>query len=656
MPAHGSGRRSVRLRRAYLRPLPWACGLALALAWPLTGASGFVVQIDGGTSFGEGAIRIAVDPAGDLLVLGTLQPGAPAGPRLVALVKLAGANGQTLWTATAQGGSTQFGAPHVPKDLAVDSAGDAVVVGRLLQASGATASAIRFRGSDGAELWRTDLQGTDPSSSANWLNAVALGPAGDVFATGLVDNGTSPAGDLIAVRLSAADGSVLWRTELSGPDPGSQGLDIALDPAGAVVVAGGLSSVGGEGTDFAVIKLDAADGSEIWRSSLDGTFSGALSNDFAEAVATDANGDVIAVGRVLDAATLTDILVAKFSGSTGSVLWRTQISGPGAFSGDDGLALAVDPTGDVHIAGKLEDSATGLDFYLARLSGSDGSILWQRQVDGGPLDVDSARSIVLDPSGRTLAAGSLESSSGFGENLAVVALDSATGSELWRTEMPGSGADLALFANDDVAAAGSVFNSAGTDANMLVARLSGLDGSDPVGLAGDRLIAVDKGAPGGLHKLLWIARDPLLPVPARGAPDDPRTAGARFHVFNPDTGERVSLEMPAAGWQPLGTDANPKGFKYLDKTGALGPCKVAVVKAGKLAKVLCLGKLGSIPFTLDEAAQGRLAGRLHFGTGLGASLCTDFGGTLVKDQSTADRASAVFKALRAPAPAPCPNP
>ena len=93
-----------------------------------------------------------------------------------------------------------------------------------------------------------------------------------------------------------------------------------------------------------------------------------------------------------------------------------------------------------------------------------------------------------------------------------------------------------------------------------------------------------------------------------------------------------------------------KGFKYRDKDLSDGPCKVALIKPGKLLKALCLGS--AIGFTLDEPTQGGLSGAIQMGTG--RSHCMEWGGgTMVKDKQAANGKVGIFVGRNASAPADC---
>src|SRR6185295_12710793 len=120
----------------------------------------------------------------------------------------------------------------------------------------------------GHELWRRVIDGT--SSSTDVANAVAVDAAGDVAAAGFTTNGGSS--DFTVVRVNGADGTLLWPAPVTidgdGVDFDDYANAVAVDAAGNVVAAGVLDNTGTDGdngVDFTVVALAAADGAERWR-------------------------------------------------------------------------------------------------------------------------------------------------------------------------------------------------------------------------------------------------------------------------------------------------------------------------------------------------------------------------------------------------------
>jgi hypothetical protein len=380
--------------------------------------------------------------------------------------------------------------------IAVDAQGDVIAAGNgdfRASRDGPWDVMIvaKFSGDAGKELWRAmgDEEGT--------AHTVATDAQGDVYVAGTT-------GDLskrfTVAKLSGADGTRMWRAELTGTLPGSYHGNIAyavvVDGAGDLIAAGSLSNED-TGGDFAVVKLRGATGEELWRRSFSGS-EGRYSNDHALSVGLDRNGDVFAGGYVHNSGQWMDFVVAKLSGSTGAELWRYELNGE-ADDFDRALTLAIDNDGDAVVGGYLSRAAdSGVDFAVIKLSGADGIERWRHVVDGAMSEtdlpgwvLDGAHSVVVDAAGDVFAGGTLYELDGFSE-FTVMKLASSNGSELWRQTLDGTGDDsdsqnvlfipadaakaLAVDSNGDVIATGQLFQG-GSRADFATVRFSGTDGT-----------------------------------------------------------------------------------------------------------------------------------------------------------------------------------
>jgi streptogramin lyase len=182
----------------------------------------------------------------------------------------------------------------------------------------------------------------------------------------------------------------------------------------------------------------------------------------------------------------------------------------------------------------------------------------------------------------------------------------------------------------------------------------GSGGERPAGIpvSGRTLTVSDDPADADRRQLRVSSRDGSIPIPSARTVADPSRNGAVLQVGNPATGEWASIDLPASGWSIVGKSDSPKGYKYRDRDLANGPCRIVLVKQGKL-KLKCQG--GGIGLTLDEPeGQGLLVVSLQFG-GM-APLCMEFGGRVVRDQAADGGELGLFKAKGASAPGACAQP
>jgi hypothetical protein len=127
------------------------------------------------------------------------------------------------------------------------------------------------------------------------------------------------------------------------------------DAAGHVIVTGT------SGPDMLTLKYSGANGSVLWQRRYDGTANG---DDWtiAKAVAVGSSGDVVVTGSPQNARG-TDYYTAKYAAVDGTVLWEKRYNGP-ANGHDIASALAVDG-GNVVVTGQSQNES-GFDYYTAK--------------------------------------------------------------------------------------------------------------------------------------------------------------------------------------------------------------------------------------------------------------------------------------------------
>jgi hypothetical protein len=349
--------------------------------------------------------------------------------------------------------------------IAVDPAGDVVAAGVLKPTgfSGGEFGVIKFAGATGTQLWRRSIFGIAPGSG-NGANAVTTDAAGDVVATGFTQNGATDE-DFTVVKLASANGMEVWRQTLSLSSGNDVGNDVATDGAGDVIAVGSQTFVGG---DFTVVKLAGGTGAELWRQD--------TNDGFAFALALYPGGDVIAAGR--DGAGFA-FAVTRLTGATGAEAWRTVLDDSG-FASD----VAIDGAGDVLAAGTVDSGSGVRDLFVVKLSGGTGTELWRRSFSGtDPSFQTMAEAVAVDAAGDVFVAGHLTNRNTEDDWL-VVKLAGATGADLWSREVSGTAGfsfdratSLALDSAGDAIVAGFV-DSGSTNHDFTVLRLAGASGAE----------------------------------------------------------------------------------------------------------------------------------------------------------------------------------
>jgi len=183
-------------------------------------------------------------------------------------------------------------------------------------------------------------------------------------------------------------------------------------------------------------------------------------------------------------------------------------------------------------------------------------------------------------------------------------------------------------------------------------------------IPGAKIKVADATQPGvARRRILFVSKDPAIPLPADGSAGDPSLNGGSLHVVNTaGSGESQVFALGAGNWHRIpGDPSDPlRGWKY--KEGVSTPptfdYKIKVVLkqtySGVVLRALVDDDRGSvISYTLDEPTQGSIGVQVSTGSD---RVCADFGGTIVED-SSADLGNGVYRgafvAKTAPAPAAC---
>jgi cysteine-rich repeat protein len=370
----------------------------------LSGATGAEVwrhTVDGGFKVEDSGSGIAIDGEGNIAVAG-LTNEYDTIPRYLStgdftVLKLSGATGDEIWRYSLANNG------RGARAVAFDSSGNVVAVGSVEE--GGTYNFLEFftiaklAKDTGAELWHQELNDGFPESAGF---GVATGETGDVFAVGAhgPDGGS---GAYFVTRRAATDGTEVWSQHLQGDSPTlfEFAKAIELDGSGGVLTAGTYQNAA-TGPDFVVAKLAASTGTPVWSTAIDGGVNG---GDGANAIAVDPSGDPVAAGELADASG-QNFAVVKLSAASGGEIWRW------AGAAGSAAAVRVDAAGDVVAAGVLPDaSSMGPRFGVIKLAGVDGVELWRRTLPASLL-TDQANDLALTPMGDVVAAGATSAGSG----------------------------------------------------------------------------------------------------------------------------------------------------------------------------------------------------------------------------------------------------
>lgn len=247
---------------------------------------------------GAGATAIAVDNAGNAYVTGSRNSGR-YGDNDLATVKYA-PDGRQLWIAIYNEAVIEM---NKGTDIAVDNSGNVYVTGhtntyRSFSSYGdfdeTDFVTIKYDAS-GRQRWKALYNG--PANGGDYAQALALDGAGNVYVTGF-SNGQHVNGDYINANYTTVkyntNGARLWVAHYNGPaNNHDHAFALAVDRAGNAYVTG-TSMGSGTNFDYAVIKYSAA-GREMWQARYNGPGN---YRDGANAIAVDPAGNVVVTGGV----------------------------------------------------------------------------------------------------------------------------------------------------------------------------------------------------------------------------------------------------------------------------------------------------------------------------------------------------------------------
>ena len=310
-----------------------------------------------------------------------------------------------------------------------------------------------------AQRWKTLLPGSGNA------RVVTLLPGGDPVVAGYTGTPATVA------RLASADGAVVWRRDVRGTAPPT-GYDaflsaIAVDAAGENVYFGGRVRNADTSWDFTVVRLAAADGAVVWRRDIDGAATDPPSFPYFDHVwtlAVDTAGDVIAGGDLIDVGTDPAFTVVKLSGVDGSMVWETQLD---ATLRGSARRVLVDAVGDVLVVGYTSAQQVSLqrDAHRREADGVTGEVRWRYHAVG--YGVDAA----FGPDGNLLVV----------DYEFAAKLDPSNGTEVWHKAFTGYvllESNIAVDANGDVVTGGTVSVPASGDIKMGLLKFSGVDGAE----------------------------------------------------------------------------------------------------------------------------------------------------------------------------------
>lgn len=279
---------------------------------------------------------------GDAVVAGRTQNQDMS--RDFTVIRLSGATGEEVWRYRPTGLSRSGDVAYA---VGIDHQGDVIAAGqRGDDQDGTNLTVAKIAGDSGQERWRKELQGSQPGGANNAASLVFDLDEGNngnssIIVAGTLENAGSNA-DFSVIKFRNSDGTEMWRRAVNGDAPGAYdaALAVALDPTTGDIVAGGTMQRAAGGTDFTVIKFAANDGAVVWWQGLSGDAPQGF--DTATSVAVETSGHVVAAGALQNNETGQDFTLVELDQKDGHEHWRKTENGT-ANAQDMALTVAADP-------------------------------------------------------------------------------------------------------------------------------------------------------------------------------------------------------------------------------------------------------------------------------------------------------------------------
>ena len=341
-----------------------------------------------------------------------------------------------------------FSGPDISNDIVLDAAGNVYITGSSWDGSVSEEDIVTIKyDNNGVQQWVADY---DASFGKDVGHALQVDAAGNVYVVGEAYTSSISEEDLIILKYSP-DGALLWDTTIDHSFGRDVIVDLVLDSAANLYMAGTVYQNSVTEADFLTMKFDSA-GNQLWFHDFDLSFG----DDYATELILDKQGNVVVTGTGDDGlVTEEQFLTFKYD-SDGNELWhRTHDL---SFGPDIANAVAIDQLNNVIVAGGGWDGIISEENYMIIKYSATGDTIWEVDYDHsfGP---DVITDMVLDSADNIFVTGSAWDGSISEKDYLTMKFD-ANGVEQWQADNDEwNGLDSATAIAVDVN--GSVYISGG---------------------------------------------------------------------------------------------------------------------------------------------------------------------------------------------------
>lgn len=325
---------------------------AITIKYDANGNQIWVRNFDRGISGNDQAKSIALDPAGNVYITGFSTGATTSGDAMTVKYDNAGTQ---QWASFYDGAANTM---DEARSISVDANGYSYICGYTSDSSFYYNALTVCYNAAGVEQWAQVYDG--PISSNDELFDIVIDGSSNVYVTGNSEQDTFNY-EIITIKYNSA-GTQQWLEVHGGPSDGDFGKVITLDVNGNVLV-GAQSGMAATSNwfDYLAVKYTSA-GVYQW----DARYNNGT-NRFEDVweICADNAGYVYITGQSMPTNSVNpDIATVKYS-PAGSEVWVRRYDGGFSNSDDRGLAMVLDDTANVYVAG-YSKNASNNDFVVVK--------------------------------------------------------------------------------------------------------------------------------------------------------------------------------------------------------------------------------------------------------------------------------------------------
>lgn len=151
-------------------------------------------------------------------------------------------------------------------------------------------------------------------------------------------------------------------------------------------------------------------------------------NSYGFGMGVDKNDDIVMILSETDSSS-NDIILVKVSGTDGTIIWQKYINSYGDYN-DYASCIDIDAQGNIFITGSANNAGPDNNdlAYVAKFSGANGSMIWSKSYDIDAFD-STGTGLKVDKDGNVAVVGSVSWMAGF---ITVYKINGDTGAIMWQ--------------------------------------------------------------------------------------------------------------------------------------------------------------------------------------------------------------------------------